>query len=206
MATLKDLITQARNLMPWKLLDDDPLEEGNWNTLIDLVTKYNEIFDKIDSVTPPVGFIYIRLPGAKEPDELWDHPQARWRDISHLFPGVFFRVKGGNASSFNEFVSLERTTPPSELIYDNGDGGSGGGQMDAIRNMIGSYGGWALNRSDSRWADGVFKIGINTYPRADYVDATGSAPLYFDASRVVPVASDNHPQNITIEIWIREEV
>ncbi|MDR1420324.1 MAG: hypothetical protein LBI86_08120, partial [Treponema sp.] len=104
MSSLADLIAEARLLVPGKLLDDEPLEEHNWNTMVDLCEKYNDVLSKIDNNIPPVNYIYIQFPGMPSPDVLWDQPSARWKNISGFFPGDFFRVEGGNASAFKEDI------------------------------------------------------------------------------------------------------
>ena len=73
----------------------------------------------------PVGGIYFQLPGESEPSTLF---VGTWTNISSNFEGVFFRVEGGNANSFNSGVQLdafqghEHTTDTSD---DNNDGAGG---------------------------------------------------------------------------------
>jgi hypothetical protein len=208
MAVLSELIAQAKSLTPVRLQEDDPLQESNWNTLCDYIAKNNEILEKLEALTPPVGFIYIRLPGALAPDVLWEHPSARWRDISGLFPGVFFRVAGGLASSYRTNVPLTGSTPPAALVYNTGDNGSGGGQQDAIRNIKGSGLVWENPHTSATQGQftGVFYIdssrGSNFMGIGD--NDYDNLCVAFDASRMVPVAGDNHPKNITVQILIRD--
>jgi hypothetical protein len=42
--------------------------------------------------------IYIELPTQLNPKQLW--PLFQWADVSTQYSGLFFRVVGGNASSF----------------------------------------------------------------------------------------------------------
>lgn len=48
----------------------------------------------------PLGFIYVQLPHEKPPKDIW--PTLNWVEISSTYKGVFFRVVGGNASSFGD--------------------------------------------------------------------------------------------------------
>jgi len=48
----------------------------------------------------PLGFIYVQLPNEKSPKEIW--PWMLWNDVSSAYAGIFFRVAGGNASSFGQ--------------------------------------------------------------------------------------------------------
>lgn len=48
----------------------------------------------------PVGFTYAQLPKEKPPTEIW--PWMEWTDVSQDYEGVFFRVVGGESSSFGE--------------------------------------------------------------------------------------------------------
>ncbi len=46
----------------------------------------------------PVGFIYVELPGQKDPRNLW--PMVEWTDASPEYAGLFFRVLGGGSQAF----------------------------------------------------------------------------------------------------------
>lgn len=48
----------------------------------------------------PIGFIYVQLPKEKPPKDIW--PTLTWKNISSDYAGVFFRVEGGNSSSFGK--------------------------------------------------------------------------------------------------------
>jgi hypothetical protein len=206
MPNLADLVAQAKNLEPWEIQEDGPLQDSNWNTLCRLAKKHNEILEKLESLIPPVGFVYIRLPGAASPDELWDQPSSRWNNISGLFPGTFLRIAGGLASAWNPDVPLSGSTPPAALVYDTGDNGNGGGQLDAIHNITGEFDAQgSLNGvMESNGAFRTISLGQvdngdsnhNNYPRRRRFDAS-----YADGVRV---AGDVHPKNITVQIWIRD--
>lgn len=90
--------------------------------------------------------------------------------------GKFIRGTGGNAASL------------------------GVSQDDAIRNIMGTF---ACSSNDKRTADGVFQnIGnIGTGNEDGITD-----PVYnvsFDASRVVPVAPENRPYNMSVIVLIK---
>ena len=90
--------------------------------------------------------------------------------------GKFIRATGGNAASL------------------------GISQDDAIRNITGTF---ACSSNDKRTADGVFQnIGnIGTGNEDGITD-----PVYnvsFDASRVVPVAPENRPYNMSVIVLIK---
>lgn len=69
-------------------------------------------------------------------------------------------------------------------------------QGDAIRNITGSFGPNATNNSAAaQSANGAFALGGGTEGRAA---SDGTSRTYsFDASRVVPTAAENRPENIT---------
>ena len=54
---------------------------------------------KTDSISLPVGFIYIQLRGQSTPDELFGS-SGKWQDISGTYAGEFFRAVGGNSGNF----------------------------------------------------------------------------------------------------------
>ncbi|QQO10097.1 hypothetical protein [Breznakiella homolactica] len=208
---LIEMINGIKDFVPEKIGEDEPFEANRWNTLVDYLKRNNEILEKMETVVPPVGFIYIRLPGAKTPYELWDMKPEQWDNISRHFPNVFFRVEdSGNdknttrpyASVFKESVSLDSETPQTDLTYNEGDGGTGGGQMDAIRDITGNF--FAQGTENAEDGGGAFKT--ESTGRNDKGYSSGRQYPYersFMASRVVPVANENRPKNITVQIWMR---
>ena len=48
----------------------------------------------------PIGFTFVQLPNEKPPSDIW--PQFKWQDISDSYPGIFFRVVGGEADEFGK--------------------------------------------------------------------------------------------------------
>ncbi len=59
---------------------------------------------KTDSISLPVGFIYIQLRGQSTPDELFGS-SGKWQDISNTYAGEFFRAVGGNSGNFGNTQS-----------------------------------------------------------------------------------------------------
>src|SRR5699024_9705865 len=87
--------------------------------------------------------------------------------------GVFFRTEGNGASSFG-----------------------GGVQGDAIRNITGNtHSGW-----DRGTPSGAFRW-LNTNSSGFSSGGGQGGPMSFDASRVVPTASENRPRNLTVRVW-----
>jgi hypothetical protein len=219
MATLPEIVLQLQQLIPTKLAEDAPLLDSNWNKLIDYLTKNLEGVQSIvsASVIPPVGTIYIQFPGAKTPDVLYPHPTAQWREISGYFPGSFLRLAGaasGNAqaATFKSAVDLTQknsngTPKPNGISYTPSDGGSGGGQMDGIPNLTGSF----TMQDDNRGStDGTLFYKAANWGRGtwDGSDAGSETRLGFDASRYNAKYSSSitevRPKNITIQIWLRD--
>lgn len=194
MATFVEIIDALKTLIPDMLQDDDPVTSDNWNTVVNYIKKCTEAMDKLSILTPPIGYIYLQFPGAALPSELWDQGSSLWKDITPLFPGAFFRLDGGNASRFMDIVDLSAEGPALEIQYNSGDGGQGGGQMDAIRNITGTVASYG-NLS------GVFQ----QYGSSPRTMGTGSGLALgdFRVERQVPVSSEIRPKNITCKIWIR---
>lgn len=74
-------------------------------------------------------------------------------------------------------------------------------QVDAIRNITGSFGGSSATLfhavSPLHTAGAMTTVGVVTQFRAAAEAAEAGGAVLFDASRVVPTAADNHPVNVT---------
>ena len=57
----------------------------------------------------PVGYIYIQLPHAKPPQEVWPGLNLEWKNISPNYSDVFFRVEGNKTAHFGQ---LQGDTSP----------------------------------------------------------------------------------------------
>jgi hypothetical protein len=200
MATLAELIAQAKTLVPAKLSDDDPLMESAWNKLVDLVTHYNDqVLTKLDALIPPVGFMYIQFPGTPDPSLLWDNPGSRWENVSSRFPGTFFRAEGGGASAFST-----ASTSPALAV---GDNGSTGGQVHGAPNILGDADIFADSLAfERRGAITVTRVGVAREPLI--IEQAGDASgIRFDASysnSVYGSSTEVRPKNITVRVWRRK--
>lgn len=82
-------------------------------------------------------------------------------------------------------------------------------QGDAIRNIIGSVNGGTITSTEGmlfRSAEGVFQLTgtAGTYPAKASTSTNDRQPsATFDASRVVPTASENRPRNIAFNYIVR---
>lgn len=90
--------------------------------------------------------------------------------------GKFIRGTGGNAASL------------------------GIAQDDAIRNITGWFN---TEANDNQLADGVFKMGDNVGSTQNDGTSDPVWRIHFDASRVVPVANENRPYNMSVIILIK---
>ncbi len=62
----------------------------------------------------PIGFIYVQLPNEKSPTEIW--PWMTSNDVSSTYAGIFFRVTGGGAASF-EHVQEDNAPRLTSIRY-----------------------------------------------------------------------------------------
>ena len=133
--------------------------------------------------TLPKGSQYIQFAetdgtfsAAKSPSTLFG---GTW-SLKFNTESVFFRTEGTLAAA----------------------GRSSGVQGDAIRNITGSFGPNATNNAASaQAANGAFGLSTGTNGRA--ADGGTSRVYSFDASRVVPTASENRVLNRLIRVWER---
>src|SRR5690625_1482405 len=133
---------------------------------------------------PPIGFCYTQYPGTDTPSTLFG---GTWT-LMFNDEGVFFRTEGQGASSFG-----------------------GGVQGDAIRNIQGDFHVRSIrNMADDGFVTlpiasaGVFSLNkgsgtLNTTWANK--SSTKSDRISFNASNVVPTASENRPRNLTIRVW-----
>ena len=96
------------------------------------------------------------------------------------YQGVFLRGLGGNSAALGEL------------------------QGDAIRNIIGTFGLEADDYPSSNNINGVFYTKKGHIPgRAGQSDGSTDSLIEFNASRVVPTASENRPINKAIRYFIK---
>ena len=100
---LLNIIADLKNRRPTAVGDDDPITDKNYNDVVYSITKITEALELLNTADPnipPVGSKYIRFPGDPEPKERYQHPTAKWINVSSKFPGDFLRIEGGNAAVF----------------------------------------------------------------------------------------------------------
>src|SRR5699024_9114417 len=126
-----------------------------------------------ESITP-IGMCYTQYPGTETPSTLFG---GTWTLMFNT-EGVFFRTEGQGASGFRDGV-----------------------QGDAIRNIVGGIGPQVVGHSQSEGATGAFRTDITPNGAAQAGADRTYRSYSFDASRVVPTASENRPRNRTIRVW-----
>jgi hypothetical protein len=97
----QDAVVIHNGVMYISLVDSNTEEPGtgsNW----DVYDTYQHILDEIF----PIGATYWQLPGKEDPSTL-GYP-GTWENISTEFAGDFFRVEGGDASSFGSGEQLDQ--------------------------------------------------------------------------------------------------
>ncbi len=104
--------------------------------------------------------------------------------------GVFLRGKNNS-----DQISL--------LNNPDGDLELGAFYGDAMRNIVGEVGSWN-SRGARDMNTGAFALAGNAgYQGQNYGSANSGLFANFDASRVVPVANDNRPKNITVNTFVK---
>ena len=99
--------------------------------------------------------------------------------------------------------------PDASLRLANAHGGNPGNnvgsyQGDAIRNITGSCGDFGGNSFRPTVGDGaLWKVNGDDKCRGQDETGTGILSVNFDASRVVPVGSDNRPKNVAVTYIIK---
>ena len=100
--------------MPDNGMDDDEIKEK----FDSLSTKMEAMSKELESLRLPLGFIYVQLPGEKEPSELWpsDLSHYQWTDVSKSYDSLFFRVAGKQAATFGSVQEQQQTGSGSRFI------------------------------------------------------------------------------------------
>ena len=111
-----------------------------------------------------------------------------------------------DSSKYPKLYTLMHNTPDYRGIFLRGLGGNsatlGELQGDAIRNITGYFGRIDDNMGD--YVNGAFYLKIaKGWDWSSYATDTNSQILYFDASRVVPVAVENRPINKAVRYFIK---
>jgi hypothetical protein len=131
----------------------------------------------VDTITVPIGFIYMQLPDQETPANLFG---GTWKNISSSYAGLFFRVEGGNAAAF------------------------GTDQSDAMQNIYGIFKSVLTDPTSGFSATGPFYNGGTPRARGWSGESSDEVRILgFDASRQVRTATETRPVNKTIRIWRR---
>lgn len=109
--------------------------------------------------------------------------------------GMFLRGVSGDS---------ENDPDAENRIVLNDNGGNTGNnvgsyQGDAIRNITGNFSNWGREPV----SNGAFYNTTNNTANRDCYGGISSGNFYFDASRVVPVGSDNRPKNVYVNYIIK---
>lgn len=127
----------------------------------------------------PVGFIYVQYAGQAPPTELFS---GTWEEITEQFANLFFRAQGNLTAEFGEQ------------------------QESAAPNIVGQMYPW-ISRDSSHSTSGAFYYKLSSSTWGVGTSSSGTARLYFDASRCSAVYKNNvteiRPMNSTIKIWKR---
>lgn len=178
------------------------------NTIADILT-----YLRLGAGAPPIGIPFF-WPSAAMPNTVMDE----WSDMVFLkFNGATF-----SASTYPKLALIFPGLMLPELrgeflrVWDDGRGIDAGreilsAQGDAIRNITGTFGDGrtGVNAAISfNTASGVFVSQSalrNTIGNTTIIANTPNNPhlVNFDASRVVPTASENRPRNIAFNFLVR---
>lgn len=188
---LEKILSNLKLNVPVTLGADDPVDENNWNRIVNSISLLTQAIQSIkDTPTtlPAVGSPYIRCPGMSEP---WVQFAAtkkdQWIAVHSLYPGRFFRMAGGYASKFK--------TDSTSVSYDDGVGGSGGGQNDAVQSHYHTYDEYNC----SRHIPGTAGSDSPNYRRYMYDEKKDRRESSWNTGRRT---DETRPGNITIEFYV----
>ena len=134
---------------------------------------------KTDSISLPVGFIYIQLRGQSTPDELFVS-SGKWQDISNTYAGEFFRAVGGNSGNF------------------------GNTQAEGLPNITGNSGAINLAQYVTGAGTGALRQIDGGISMGSAVNAVNRPNIAFDASysnSIYGASSHVTPYNSAVRIW-----
>ena len=134
---------------------------------------------KTDSISLPVGFIYIQLRGQSTPDELFGS-SGKWQDISNTYAGEFFRAVGGNSGNF------------------------GNTQAEGLPNITGYSGPINLAQYEHNVGFGALRQIDAGVSSGSAINAVNRPNIAFDASysnSIYGASSHVTPYNSAVRIW-----
>ena len=102
LSKIENIVQELRNTYTDKLSS----LESKFQDQTKQIEALNKETQNLKENAVPIGFIYVQLPGQKDPQTLW--PNNTWNNISPKYAGLFFRAEGGNANRFGT-VQEEQT-------------------------------------------------------------------------------------------------
>jgi len=150
----------------------------------------------------PIGFIGI-WPLAQNPPDMYDSSgNPKWLECNG---------QAINATLYPELAAMYGAAVPNyQGMFLRGVGGNsaalGVQQGDAIRNITGSYGGASFMglSQDGQIGDARGAFGNGDWkPQFNWMGGGNSYDMNFDASRVVPTASENRPVNKAVRYFVK---
>ncbi len=141
----------------------------------------------------PVGFIYLQIPQQKSPQEMF--PKQTWADISSNFPGLFFRVVGGDSKEFGA-VQEENVPTFDAVAYVDCLEGSPNSKNSC--NLSPSNRRIDLNRTiaGDSWTTQVTTANFFSSHSPNTENWTGSLKFHNTGGPV-------RPRNTAIRVWVR---
>ncbi|MGS3356850.1 phage tail protein [Escherichia coli] len=184
--------------------------DGKYNNSIQIPTKYgtmallDDVSNSVQSAPPPIGIPFL-WPLSAMPDTV----------VPEWASNVFLKMNDATFSA-STYPALARVWPGLKLtdcrgeflrIWDDGRGVDGGrallsAQSDAIRNITGNVG--VYSDGLLTYASGAFSLGPSASNKNNPISGGGAnAYATFDASKVVPTASENRPRNVAFNLLVR---
>lgn len=184
--------------------------DGKYNNSIQIPTKYgtmallDDVSNSVQSAPPPIGIPFF-WPVSAMPNTV----------VPEWSSNVFLKMNDATFSA-STYPALARVWPGLKLtdcrgeflrIWDDGRGVDGGrallsAQSDAIRNITGNVG--VYSDGLLTYASGAFSLGPSASNKNNPISGSGAnAYATFDASKVVPTASENRPRNVAFNLLVR---
>ena len=184
--------------------------DGKYNNSIQIPTKYgtmallDDVSNSVQSAPPPIGIPFF-WPVSAMPNTV----------VPEWSSNVFLKMNDATFSA-STYPALARVWPGLKLtdcrgeflrIWDDGRGVDGGrallsAQSDAIRNITGNVG--VYSDGLLTYASGAFSLGPSSSNKNNPISGRGAnAYATFDASKVVPTASENRPRNVAFNLLVR---
>lgn len=191
----------------WEFVGSNPPTKNDFSYLQNLSDRKSQYLYKViggESGAPAIGIPFF-WPSAAMPNAV----MTEWADMVFLkFNGATF-----SASAYPKLalvfpgLSLPEARGEFLRIWDDGRGVDSGrallsSQGDAIRNITGNVG--VYSDGLLTYASGVFSLGPSSQNKQNPIAGTGAyAYATFNASTVVPTASENRPRNVAFNLLVR---